>query len=85
MTTTEQPSYDVSAAELRAFVERFEHLSAEKQAVADQQKEVLAEAKGQGYCAKTIRKIVALRKKDRDALAEEEAVEEMYRQALGMC
>ena len=84
MTTPDQPAYDVSAAELRSFIERFEHLAAEKHAVADQQKEVLAEAKGQGYCAKTIRKIVALRKKDRDALAEEEAAEEMYRAALGM-
>ena len=75
---------DVSAAELRAFVERIEAQQAEKDLAADYMRETYAEAKGRGYCAKTIRKIVALRKKYRDALAEEEAVEEMYRAALGM-
>ena len=84
MTTTDQPTYDVSAAELRAFVERFEHLAAEKQAVADQQKEVMAEAKGRGYDTKVLRKVIAMRKRSRDDLAEEEAVLDLYCQALGM-
>ena len=87
MTDTLTPppdAYDVSAAELRSFIERFEYLAAEKQAVADAQKDVMAEAKGRGYDTKVLRKIVALRKKDRAALAEEEAVEELYRAALGM-
>ena len=77
-------SYDVSAAELRSFIERFEHLEAEKQAVAEQQKEVMAEAKGRGYDTKVMRKVIALRKRDKDEIAEEEAVLEMYKAALGM-
>lgn len=77
-------SYSVTAAELRQFIERYEHLQAEKQDIADQQKEVLAEAKFRGYDTKVLRKIIAMRKRDRDDIAEEEAILEMYRQALGM-
>lgn len=77
-------SYDVSAAELRSFIERFELLEAEKQAVAEQQKEVMAEAKGRGYDTKVLRRVIALRKRDKDEIAEEEAVLEMYKAALGM-
>ena len=81
----EQPSsYRVTAGELRAFVERFERLDAEKKDLADQQKEVMAEAKGRGYDTKVLRKIVAMRKRDADDLAEEEAVMEMYMAALGL-
>jgi uncharacterized protein (UPF0335 family) len=47
-------------------------------------KEVMAEAKGRGYDTKALRKIIALRKRDRDDLAEEEAVMEVYKAALGM-
>ena len=77
-------SYDVSAAELRSFIERFEHLDAEKKAIAEQQKEVMAEAKGRGYDTKVIRKIIALRKRDKDDVAEEEAILDLYKSALGM-
>lgn len=77
-------AYSVTAAELRQFIERYEHLQAEKQDISDQQKEVLAEAKGRGYDTKVLRKIIAMRKRDRDDIAEEEAILEMYRQALGM-
>jgi len=77
-------AYSVTAAELRQFIERYEHLQAEKQDIADQQKEVLAEAKGRGYDTKVLRKIIAMRKRDRDDIAEEEAILEMYREALGM-
>lgn len=77
-------AYRVSADELRAFVERYERLAAEKQDIADAQKEVMAEAKGRGYDTKCLRKIIALRRRDRDDIAEEEAIMEMYRQALGM-
>jgi uncharacterized protein (UPF0335 family) len=68
--------------ELRQFVERIERLNAEKQEAADQAKEVYAEAKGRGYDTKVMRKIVARRKRDRDDLAEEEAIIEMYETAL---
>lgn len=77
-------TYTVTAAELRQFVERYERLEAEKQDIADHQKEVLAEAKASGYDTKVIRKIIALRKRDKDDIAEEEAVLEMYKEALGM-
>ena len=77
-------AYSVTAAELRQFIERYECLQAEKQDIADQQKEVLAEAKGRGYDTKVLRKIIAMRKRDRDDIAEEEAILEMYREALGM-
>ena len=77
-------AYEVTAEELLQFIERIETQNA---AIADEteaRKEIYSEAKGRGYCTKTIRKIVALRKKRADDLAEEEAIESMYRAALGM-
>ena len=74
----------VAGQESRQFVERYERLEAEKKDIADAQKEVMAEAKGRGYDTKVLRKIVALRKRDANDLAEEEAVMEMYLAALGM-
>ncbi len=78
------PTYRVTADELRQFVERFERLAAEKRDIVEQQREVMAEAKGRGYDTKVLRKLVTMRKRDRQDLAEEEAVLELYRQALGM-
>ena len=77
-------SYRVTADELRQFIERFERLEAEKKDIADQQKEVMAEAKGRGYDTKVMRKVIAIRKRDASDVAEEEAVLDMYKQALGM-
>lgn len=77
-------AYRATADELRQFVERIERLDAEKKDIADQGKEVMAEAKARGYDTKVLRKIIALRKRDKDDIAEEEAVLEMYREALGM-
>jgi len=77
-------SYRVTADELRQFIERFERLEAEKKDIADQQKEVMAEAKGRGYDTRVMRKLIALRKREADDVAEEEAVLELYKQALGM-
>jgi uncharacterized protein (UPF0335 family) len=76
--------YKVTAGELRQFVERFERLEAEKKDVADQQKEVLAEARARGYDVKVLRKLIALRKRDLAEVSEEEAILELYKQALGM-
>ncbi len=76
--------YKVTASELRQFVERYERLEAEKKDIADQQKEVLAEARGRGYDAKILRKIIALRKREPADVSEEEAILELYKQALGM-
>lgn len=77
-------SYRVTAEELRQFIERFEHLDAEKQEISDHQKSVMAEAKARGYDTKVMRKIIALRKRSADDVAEEEAVMDMYKEALGM-
>lgn len=77
-------SYRVTADELRQFVERYERLEIEKKDISDQQKEIMAEAKGRGYDTKVLRKIVALRKRDSNDIAEEEAVLAMYKEALGM-
>lgn len=77
-------AYRASAEQIRAFIERFERLDAEKRDIADQQKEVMAEAKLTGYDTKVLRKIIAERKRDANDVAEEQAVFEMYREALGM-
>ena len=85
MDNTSTPSsYRVTADELRQFIERCERLEAEKKDIAEQQKEVMAEAKARGYDTKVLRKVVALRKRDADDIAEEEAMLEMYKEALGM-
>lgn len=77
-------AYTVTANELRQFIERYEQLEAEKKDIAEQQKEVMAEAKGRGYDTKVIRKIIALRKRKPDDIAEEQAVLDLYLAALGM-
>lgn len=77
-------SYNVTADELRQFIERFEQLQMEKDDVANQQKELMAEAKGRGYDTKIMRKIISIRKRKADAVAEEEAILELYKSALGM-
>jgi uncharacterized protein (UPF0335 family) len=77
-------AYRVTSDELRQFIERFERLESEKKDIADQQKEVMAEAKSRGYDTKVMRKVIALRKRDRDDIAEENAVLEIYMDALGM-
>ncbi|MFG6637348.1 DUF2312 domain-containing protein [Sulfitobacter sp. 1A12126] len=82
--TESDTSYRVTAADLRQFVERIERLDAEKKDLAEQQKEVMAEAKSRGYDTKVLRKVISMRKRDKDDIAEEEAVLEMYKEALGM-
>jgi uncharacterized protein (UPF0335 family) len=74
----------ITAAELQQFVERYEHLQIEKQDIADQQKEVLAEAKGRGFSVPILREIIKLRKLNPDDRAEREAVLDLYLSALGM-
>jgi uncharacterized protein (UPF0335 family) len=77
-------AYSVTADELRQFIERAEQLAAEKKDISEQESELFLEAKGRGYDVKIMRKIIALRKRKPDEIAEAEAVEEMYRSALGM-
>lgn len=76
--------YNVSAEELRQFIERYEQLESEKKAVTEQQKELMAEAKGRGYDTKVMKKVIALRKRKPDEIAEEEAIFETYKQAVGL-
>lgn len=77
-------THGVAADELRSFVERYERLDEDRKATVDEQKELLAEAKSRGYDTKIIRKIIALRARNPDDIAEEEAVLAMYREALGL-
>lgn len=81
---TSDPNYNVTADELRQFVERIERLEEEKKAIADQIKEVYAESKSRGYDQKAMRALITLRKKDSDEVAEQEAVLQIYKEALGM-
>ena len=77
-------AYNVAADELRQFIEQYEHLEAEKKDIAEQQKDVMSEAKARGYDTKVIKKIIAMRKRDKNDLAEEEAILDIYKAALGM-
>jgi uncharacterized protein (UPF0335 family) len=74
----------VAADQLQAFVERIERLEEEKAGVSSDIKDIYAEAKGNGFCTKTLRTIIKLRKKSRDERLEEEAMVELYSQALGL-
>ena len=74
----------VSVEELLQLIERWEHLNIEKREIAMVQNEVMAEARGRGYDTKVIRKLIAERKRDAGDMAEEEAVLELYREAIKM-
>mgnify|MGYP001446373883 FL=1 len=75
---------DVDAGHLRAFIERIEKLEEEKKAIADDIKDVYGEAKATGYDVKVMRKIVSIRRQDRDKRREEEEILDLYLNALGM-
>ncbi len=74
----------VAAGQLKSLVERIERLEEEKKAVAEQIKEVYAEAKANGFDTKTLRKVVSLRKRSTEERQEEEALLDLYLHALGM-
>jgi|HubBroStandDraft_1064217.scaffolds.fasta_scaffold00033_25 uncharacterized protein (UPF0335 family) len=74
----------VAADQLRALVERIERLEEEKKALQEDIKDVYAEAKGNGFDVKILRKIISLRKRDRAEVDEEETILELYLRALGM-
>ena len=71
-------------SQLKSILERIETLDDEKDAISEHIKEVYAESKGNGFDNKVLRKIVALRKKDRDKVLEEKAILELYAHALGI-
>ncbi|MEL7029531.1 MAG: DUF2312 domain-containing protein [Pseudomonadota bacterium] len=73
----------VAGSRLKSFIERIERLEEEKAAIAGDIKEVYAEAKGEGFDAKTMRQVVRLRKMDSNDRQEQEALLDLYLQALG--
>ncbi len=70
--------------QLKSFIERIERLEEEKKTIADDIKDVFAEAKGTGFDTKALRAILRRRKADPDQIAEHEAIVDLYMQALGM-
>jgi uncharacterized protein (UPF0335 family) len=74
----------VESGQLRAFVERIERLEDEKRTIADDIKDVYAEAKGNGFDVKIMRKVVSLRRQDLNKRREEEEILDLYLSALGM-
>lgn len=76
--------HGIARDQLRAFIERVERLEDEKKAIADDIKQVYAEAKGTGFNTKVMRQLVKLRKQDRHERAEFEAILDLYMHALGM-
>ena len=74
----------VAAGQLKSIIERVERLEEEKKEISEQIKEVYAEAKANGFDAKTIRKVVSLRRKPTEERQEEEALLDLYLSALGM-
>ena len=83
-TVSTDSTYRVTADELRQFIERFECLEMERKDLLDQQKEVLAEAKNRGYDTRVIKKVMAIRRRDPQEVLEEDAVLDLYKEALGM-
>jgi uncharacterized protein (UPF0335 family) len=77
-------SPNVSAEQLKLFIERIETLEGEKKGLADDIRDVYAEAKANGYDTKTMRAIVRLRRMDHNARAEQDALLETYKAALGL-
>ena len=74
----------IAAGQLRSIVERIERLEEEKKAIADDIKDVYGEAKGNGYDTKVLRTVIRLRKQDLSEREEQDAILDLYKQALGM-
>jgi uncharacterized protein (UPF0335 family) len=83
-TAKEEVAHRFAKDQLKAVVERVEKLEEEKKAIADDIKDVYAEAKAHGFDVKALRTIVRLRKQDMDERKEQEAILETYMHALGM-
>ena len=84
LKTDDSDTGGVSGKRLKAFIERLERLEEEKTALAEDMKEVYAEAKGVGFDTKTIRKLIRLRKMDAEKRQEEDALLELYKAAIGL-
>ena len=77
-------AYSVTGEEIAQLVERYERLEQEKKGIAEEQKDVMAEAKGRGYDTKALRMLIAIRARDPQDVAEQEAILELYKSAMGM-
>lgn len=75
---------ETTAEELRLLLERMERLYEEKRGISDDIKDVLAEAKGRGFDATALNKLLKIRQKKKEEFQEEEAILELYMQTLGM-
>jgi len=74
----------IAGERLRSFIERIERLEEEKRTLAEDIKEVFAEAKGTGFDTKIMRQIIKIRRMDKDDLDEQETLLDIYKRALGM-
>ena len=83
-TANEEPTGRFARDQLKAFIERIERLEEEKKAIADDIKDVFAEAKANGFDVKAMRTVIRMRKQDVDERKEQEAILETYLVALGM-
>ncbi len=81
---TSDSAQSIAVGQLRAFIERVERLEEEKKTISDDIKEVFAELKGSGFDTKAVRTIIRLRKKEAHERQEEEAMIQLYMDALGM-
>ena len=77
-------SVTASGKQILSIIERYERITEEIKELQVDRKEIMAEAKGRGYDTKIMRRVIAERKRDQDDIAEEEAILDLYRAALGM-
>lgn len=78
-----QGDNSIAGDRLKSFIERIERLTEEKKSLQEDIKEIFAEAKGQGFDTKIMRKVIARRARDKDDIDEEESLIEVYERALG--
>jgi uncharacterized protein (UPF0335 family) len=84
MSTTEAATPGPGHNQLKSIIERIERLEEEKKTISDDIRDIYAEAKGNGYCTKTLRTVIRMRKQDPNERAEAETILETYLQGLGM-
>jgi uncharacterized protein (UPF0335 family) len=77
-------SYQITAAELRQYIERIERQEEEKKHISENIRDIYSEAKGQGYDTKIVKQIIRLRRMEKAARDEEEALLDTYKEALGL-
>lgn len=82
--TGSSDAHTVARTQLRSFIERIERLEEEKKTIAEDIKDVYGEAKGTGFDTKVLKKVIAIRKQDKDERMEQEAILDTYLAALGM-